>query len=89
MNVALTAWFVVIVISQELRFTVPGHVPPHPANVEPTAGAASTDTAAPEAYHALQADMQLNDAVESLTVPVPLPANATASIEPVLASSTP
>ena len=88
-KVAVTAWFEVIVISQALRFTVPGHVPSHPANVEPTPEVAGTDTAAPEAYHALQSAIRLNDAVESLIVPVPLPANATASIAPVLASSMP
>ena len=76
-NVAVTAWS---------AFNVTEHVPVamqsplHPANVDPTSGAAVRSTGVPSANDAEQVVPQSIPAGELVTVPVPLPSVVTARV---------
>jgi hypothetical protein len=59
---------------------VPEQSPLQPVKIEPVAGTALSVTSVPESKFALQAVPQLIPAGVLVTVPVPLPARATVSV---------
>jgi len=63
--------------------TVPEHAPPHPPNVEPTAGVAVIVTMAPLLKPAEQVLPQLMDPSSLLTVPLPVPCLVTCNVKEV------
>ena len=76
MNAAVTLWAALI---ETMHAPEPLHAPPHPAKLEPTAGAAVSVTLEPEAKLAVQVAPQLMSARVLETVPVPVPDLVTVS----------
>ena len=79
-NVAVTAWGLVNVI---VHTPVPVQAPPHPVKVEPVPGVAVRVTVLPAAMVALQVLPQFTPAGDEVTVPAPVPALVTLSVEVV------
>lgn len=76
LNVAVTLWAALI---ETMHAPEPLHAPPHPAKLEPTAGAGVSVTLEPEVKLAVHVAPQLMPAGVLETSPVPVPALVTDS----------
>ena len=77
MNVAVTERAVLMVTTQ---MPVPLQSPAHPANTDPEAGVAVSETAVPSTNAAEQLDPQPMPAGVLVTVPLPAPARETFNV---------